>query len=385
VTIPTITDLTVARARAAGPAAQAVDALATALVQGLGKRTAAAVLYFASSEYDPADLAGPLSARFPDSTVVGCSTAGEFTDTVSGTGGISALALPYGVLTRAVAALGDLSTDVAAGTDAAVRQIEDAFGNPLRDVDPGTHFGLVLIDGLHGAEEVVNERLGNAAPALDVVGGSAGDDLAFRRTWVAVGDQVSEAGVALLVCTAGVPFRVVKTCSFTPASRPPMRITKADAPSRTVLELDGRPAVQVYAEAVGVPVDQLDASVWMQHPVGLMIDGQPWIRSPQAVTPEGGVKFYAQILEGMDVHLMDSGDLVGETASAVAAARADLGGHISGAVWFNCILRRLELDAEGLTDPFLSALGGIPAAGFHTYGETWLGHVNQTLTGVVFG
>jgi hypothetical protein len=116
-----------------------------------------------------------------------------------------------------------------------------------------------------------------------------------------------------------------------------------------------------------------------------MIDGQPWIRSPRAVTPEGGVAFYAEILEGMDVHVMNPADLVGETAAAVAAARTDLGGAVSGAVWFNCILRRLELDADGLAEPFLSALGGIPAAGFHTYGETWLGHMNQTLTGIVFG
>jgi hypothetical protein len=54
-------------------------------------------------------------------------------------------------------------------------------------------------------------------------------------------------------------------------------------------------------------------------------------------------------------------------------------------VWFNCILRRLELDANGQSAPFLTALGSIPAARFHTYGETWIGHINQTLTGVVFG
>ena len=104
-----------------------------------------------------------------------------------------------------------------------------------------------------------------------------------------------------------------------------------------------------------------------------------------AVHGREDVKFYAQILEGMDVWVMNPGDLVGETASAIAAVRSELGGHVSGAIWFNCILRRLELDANGQSEPFLAALGQIPAAGFHTYGETWLGHVNQTLTGVVFG
>jgi len=51
----------------------------------------------------------------------------------------------------------------------------------------------------------------------------------------------------------------------------------------------------------------------------------------------------------------------------------------------NCILRRLELDASGRGQGFVDAFAGVPTAGFHTYGETWLGHVNQTLTGVIFG
>lgn len=156
-------------------------------------------------------------------------------------------------------------------------------------------------------------------------------------------------------------------------------------PNRTVLEFNGRPAAVAYAEAVGVPVGSLDAAIWMEHPVGLMIDGQPWIRSPQTITADGGIKFYAQILEDMDVQVMNPGDLIGDTAAAIAAARSELGGHASGAIWFDCILRRLERDANHLQDPFLASLGDIPAAGFHTYGETWLGHVHQTLTGVLFG
>lgn len=383
-TIPTITDLAAARAHATGPAAQAIEALASQLSAGLGQRTAAVVLYFASASYDPAELAGPITARFPSATVIGCSTAGEFTDSITATGGISAIALPQGLITNSAAALGELVDDVASGTDAAVRQVEAKLGAALRDLDPARHIGFALIDGLHGSEELVNERLGNAAPLMDIVGGSAGDDLAFDHTWVAVGDQVSNHGVAVLVCRTGVPFRVVKTCSFSPNGKV-LQITKADVPNRTVLEFDGMPATQAYAQAVGMTPDALDATVWMQHPVGLMIDGQPWIRSPQAVTPEGGIKFYAQILEGMEVEVMNAGDLVGQTATAIASARAELDGRASGAIWFNCILRRLELDANQLGEPFLAALGDIPAAGFHTYGETWLGHVNQTLTGVVFG
>ena len=205
-----------ARAHVTGPSGPAVQALVEELYQGLRGQPATAVLWFASSAYQPEDLAGPLAAAFPDAAVVGCSTAGEFTDRSMATGGISAIALPYGMLTGAVAALADLSQDAAYGTWRAVEALEASLGMPLRDLDPSCHLGFILIDGVHGAEELVNEVIGNAAPLLDVVGGSAGDDLAFRQTWVTVGEHVSRQGAALLVCQSAVPFRVVKACSFVP-------------------------------------------------------------------------------------------------------------------------------------------------------------------------
>ena len=373
-----------ARAHVTGPSGPAVQALVEELYQGLRGQPATAVLWFASSAYQPEDLAGPLAAAFPDAAVVGCSTAGEFTDRSMATGGISAIALPYGMLTGAVAALADLSQDAAYGTWRAVEALEASLGMPLRDLDPSCHLGFILIDGVHGAEELVNEVIGNAAPLLDVVGGSAGDDLAFRQTWVTVGEHVSRQGAALLVCQSAVPFRVVKACSFVPTGRV-LRITHADVPARTVLAFDGRPALEAYAEAVGVPPEGIDATVWMQHPLGLMIDGRPWVRSPQSLRSDGGITFYAQILPGTQVEVMRATDLVADTHAAIDAARAALGGEAVGSVMFNCILRRLELDARGTGGPFLHAFAGLPTAGFHTYGESWLGHINQTLTGVVFG
>ena len=381
-TVSVRTDESVSRAQASGPASEAVTSIIATLRDELAGRPAAVVLYFASADYAPADLAAPLAAAFAEASVVGCSTAGEFTDLASGTHGVTAVALPAGIIGRHAAALGDLTTDAAIGTQDALRAVEAQLGTSLRSLDHETWLGFVLIDGMHGAEEVVNEQIGNAAPLLNVVGGSAGDDLAFNRTWVAVGDQVSWQGVACVIVEALVPFQVLKTCSFTPTDTV-LRITKADVATRTVWEFDGRPALDVYAEALGMDPSTIDASAFLEHPVGLMIDGEPFIRSPQQIVGDKGIRFYCQILEGMDVELMQAGDLVADTAAALARIREHLGTP-SGAVLFNCILRRLELDATGQMEPFVAALSGIPSAGFHTYGETWLGHINQTLTGVVF-
>jgi hypothetical protein len=374
---------TAARAQANGTAQEVVASLSAALRADLGGSPAAVVLFFASSSYEPGDLTGPLTASFPGAAVLGCSTAGEFTDRAYGTGGVSAIALPTSILSRSAAALVDLSIDPAGAMADGVRAIEAKLGAGLRTLDPSRHMGLVLIDGIHGTEEAVNDALGNAAPLLDVVGGSAGDDLAFEETWVSVGEHVSRCGAALVVCETTGPFTILKTCTFA-STGTKLRVTRADVATRTVYEFDGRPATEAYAEAIGCEPRDLGTNVFMEHPVGLMVDGAPFIRSPQQVTGDGGIRFYCQVLDGMEVEVMQSGDIVSETAAALAAAVETLDGAPSAGVLFNCILRRLELDAKGEAQNFVDTFTGIPLAGFHTYGESWLGHMNQTLTGVLF-
>lgn len=80
---------------------------------------------------------------------------------------------------------------------------------------------------------------------------------------------------------------------------------------------------------------------------------------------------------------MDPTDLVADTAAAVAQAQAQLNGTASGGLLFNCILRRLDLDASDRHEAFLDIFKDMSVAGLHTYGESWLGHINQTCTGLL--
>lgn len=355
-----------------------------ALLPALDGAAPSAVLFFSSVAHDGAAIAAALSERYPDAHVIGCTTAGEFTEAGTGTGGISAIALPAATAVTVATALATFDGGVDAGVRDAVADLERQLGHPLVELDPGRHIGIVLIDGLHGAEERVNEILGHVAPFLSFVGGSAGDDLAFSETRVFAGGRTTTSGAALMVLELDTPFAIVKTCSFTPAGTQ-LRVTRADVDQRIVWEFNGRPATEVYAEVVGRPASELDASVFMAAPVGLMIDGEPWIRSPQQVVDGGGLKFYCQIIEGMDVDVMRPTDLIGETRAAIAHAADELGHPPAGGLLFNCILRRLEIDAGDLGPAFVKAVNVCPVAGFHTYGESYIGHINQTLTGVLIG
>jgi hypothetical protein len=295
-------------------------------------------------------------------------------------------AIPPGIAVHAAAALVDVSGGVPAGVGRAIRQLENQLDVSLYDADPDRYLGLVLFDGMHGLEDSVNEAIGNLAPLMHVVGGSAGDDLEMVDTEIYLGDRCSNEGAVLAVLETAVPFSIIKTCSFVPAGVV-FEVTEVDGDGRNLWELGGRPAAEVYAEAVGCRVADLDSTVFMRHPFGLMIEGQPWIRSPQqTITRDGisGLRMFSGMTANSYLDLMRATPLVEETAEAIQDAAGKVG-RPSGSLLFNCAFRRLNLDAENLHGEFSKIISGMPTAGFHTYGETWGRHVNQTLTGVVFG
>jgi hypothetical protein len=371
--------------RALSAFTEELDAAAAAreLAAQLGSE-ARAVVFFCSRHHDGALLSRLLRDRTPGAEVIGCTSAGAFVEGRGAKAGVSAFGLPAEMVGRCAGALARFDDGVEEGIRVAGARMSAAIGAPLDALVPARHVGLVLLEGLKGNEERANMALGGVAPQISFVGGSAGDDCEFRETRVFYNGEVSNDGAALLVLEARVPFTILKTCSFAPTERR-FAVTRADARTRTVHELDHRPALDVYAEAVGVEIGALSSAVFTKHPCGLMLDGEPWIRSPQRALSDGGLRFYCQIEEGMILHLMRSTDLLADTRAALQQAARSVGGHIGGALVFNCILRQVEIEAARAEGAFLELFSGFPVAGFHTYGESWLGHINQTCTGLVLG
>lgn len=370
-----------ALSRARDARAAAADIISQFDAQLLGA-SPTAVIVFNSPALDGAAIIATLGERYPSAQVVGCTTAGEFIERDGSVGGVSAMALPPGTVRAAHAVVAEFRGGVENGIRVAAEQLGRQVGADLRTLDAKRYVGVVLLEGLRMKEEAANEALGAIAPQLAFVGGSAGDDLAFKETRVFHGGESSTDGAVLLLLDMAVPFTFTKTCSFEP-TRHRFTITRADEANRVVYELDGRPVLDVYAEALGTTPAKLSES-FMTNPVGMMLDGEAWIRSPQQALPDGGLKFYCRITEGSEIHVMRSTDLVGETKDAMSRAVKALGGRASGAILFNCILRRLELDTLGAHAGFREAFSGIATVGFHTYGESYVGHVNQTCTGLVF-
>lgn len=351
-----------------------------AIRQGLGDGPFKAIVYFVSSSYDPDAVAAEMQNAFAAVPVFGCTTAGEIVSGKMLEDSIVAMAFGSDIIE-------DMKIEVVEGIAAGDRDMitgafdsfEKYFGAKMASIDFEKYVGMILADGLSGAEEKLMEWIGDLTN-VTFIGGSAGDDLKFQATHLfAEGKAYSDAAILVLIKVAK-PFDIVKTQSFRQLA-PKLVATKVDEQNRTVLEFNNKPATEAYAEAVGVSVESAE-DYFMKNPLGLMVDGEPFVRSPQQVQGTG-IKFYCQILEGMELSLLESGDIVGDTKAAIEAKRKEMG-SITGIVNFHCILRTLELKGEEKTEDYGKVFTDVPTVGFSTYGEEYLGHINQTSTMLVF-
>ena len=348
----------------------------TELQNELG-RDARVVLFFASAGYDAAALSRQMQDAFPDACVAGCSAAGEIAQGKMLTGSVAAMVLDDATVEdAAVVAVENLGAEI--DIRGAFRELENHFQAGAADWDIGKYVGLVLIDGLSGAEERLMEKLGDSTDVF-FVGGSAGDDMKFVATHVCAGGKACSNSAVLVLLRLRRGFTIVKTQSFRRFGRS-LTATGVDEARRTVIEFNHQPALDAYAEALGVRPEEA-AGHFFQHPLGLMVEGEPFVRSPQKA--EGGsIVFYCQIKQGMELEVLEATDIVADTRQAIEEQAAL--GPIAGLIDFQCILRTLQLRQENRCDQYGAIFDGIPNAGFSTYGEAYLGHLNQTSTMLLF-
>lgn len=358
-------------------------AAANALSQQIGEASPSAVLFFATPDHDGEALSAALRERF-DCPVIGCTTAGELSDHAVNERGVTAIAFGPDKVVRAAATAIEFGDDVGGEVRAGVQRLARELNIDVRQVDSRRYVGIVLIDGLSQHEEEVNHALGTAAPGLLFVGGSAGDDLRFVNTRVFLDGKSSSRGAVLLLMEVRVPVAVTKSYSAEPTEHR-FRVTKANAAKRIVYEVDHKPVLPVYASIAGVDPEKLDAAVFMRYPWALLDGQDAWLRSAKGTTPDGGLEFLCSIREGAHVTVMRQTSIIETTEKAFADAAKKCGGEIGAAVIFNCVYRRIELDESDLHQDYAKLYKDFPSAGFHTYGESLIAHINQTCTALFLG
>jgi hypothetical protein len=143
----------IATAMTSGTASDAARVLATDLRAQLGEDPPVLVLAFASTSQPLGEVTAALVKEFPGATILGASTAGEFTEKGDAKGGVSAFAL-----------VGDFRVFAGMGTGQGAdpqRAVADAvLGLPRTVEGYDCRTGLLLLDPLAGNAEEVTLLLG---------------------------------------------------------------------------------------------------------------------------------------------------------------------------------------------------------------------------------
>ena len=344
----------------------------------------ALVVFFCSAEYDRDELAAAMREAFPDLPVVGCTTAGEITPVGYRRGTLTGISLSRQVCRAEVVLVEQLDTFAFSRGLDAVRSLCTTMAAAVGPGFAARSFAMLMVDGMSGAEDAVLSALHAGLVDIPLFGGSAGDDLAFRRTYVFKdGAFRSNAAVLILIHTA-CPFRVFKTQHFV-GSDAKMVITGADPVKRVVTEINAEPAGREFARMVGLEVAELSPMIFATHPVVVKVGGADYVRSIQKVNPDGSLSFFCAIDEGLVLSVGRSIDPYDNLRQVFADIEDEIG-RPQLILGCECVLRLLEMERRSLKERMGDLLATNGVVGFNTYGEQFNAmHVNQTFTGVALG
>jgi len=180
-----------------------------------------------------------LSAAFPGSTVLGASTAGEFTQDRDAKGSTAAFVLAGDY--RVFAGIGD---GLKATPERAVARAVEGLPASLHGYPHRT--ALLLLDPLAGnGEEATLLAAAHLGADVRLAGGAAGDDLHMKSTLVACGPRAASDAVVIAVVFSKSPLGVGVCHGHQPVS-PQLRVTRAEG--NVVREIEGRPAWEIWLE-----------------------------------------------------------------------------------------------------------------------------------------
>lgn len=348
-----------------------------------GKPTLA--ILFATTQYDTESLVSSVSDLLGGVPLWGgSSSTGVFQDAgwVTSDGGAASLMLiadrPAGV---GVAAVGDDA--FAAGKEAAEEALKQLGGDA----------SALLTIAFMGPEEEILRGIAAVVPGVPVVGGSASDHSPDGRFQQFANGHSYKNHFA--IAALGGPVGYAFTNGYRLTGK---RATVTKATGRTLFELDGRRAMDVYSEWVGKPEPEIggDAlvSFSVQYPLLFHKDGITYSAHPVNSNADGSMDFGAAMSPGMLLELgeasvnglvAEAGNAVHQAAVGVGQPKAILLAHCGGrAIALGDRIREIPAELE-------HTVGHLPLIGYLAFGEQGCSvagiptHADLSLSALILG
>lgn len=332
-----------------------------------------ALMVFASPKNDYSALLQALAEGSKATTLVGCSSAGEFTGTTSGTGLTTAIAL-WAADMRFNASL---ATKLSKDRDRATRDLLSGFEG-METSSFRYRTAILLVDALAGYTDDLVDKLTLATGGMyRFAGGGAGDDAKFMKTHVFMGTEAHSDAAVVLEILSNKPIGIGAHHGWSPASKP-MRVTQSD--DACMVSLNVAPAVEAFedhAAATNQNFDRADPMPFFLHNIiGVKTEDGHKLRVPIGVSAEGGIVCATEVPAGSTAHIMsinssDAADAA-VTATRDAMDQVKQSGHTpKAALFFDCVATRLRLGAgfNDELDAVAAELGTAQFAGFNSHGQ----------------
>lgn len=355
------------------------------LFRALDPPSLAGVLIFCSSRYRLDALADAIVECTAGLTVIGCTSSGEITADGIAEGTITAIGFPAGHFTLNATRFERLDSFDDGDAQHRVRALVADAAEASRSLGNQIHrVAIFLVDGLSHREEMLTVTVQDALGEIPLIGGSSGDGLAFRETFVFHEGRFRRDAALVAILSSTRPMKVFRSQHYEPGSIK-MVITGADPVGRVVSEINAEPAAQEYARLTGVTIDQLGPAVFASQPPMVRAGGEYYVRSIQTANPDGSLTFYCAIDEGVVLTLGEGRDIVSGLDQLFDGLDAMVGG-VDRIIGFDCVLNKVEVEQRQLTRQVSRMYVERRVTGFNTYGEQFHAlHVNQTFSGLAIG
>lgn len=330
------------------------------------------LLVFASVRFEQNKLLAGIKSSCPGATIIGCSSAGEISTAGSAKNSVVIMGFKSGPLSFSTGLGCGLSQNArGAGQKCAQETIKARI---LK-----RHLFIMFSDGLSGntadAIRGAQEVLGTSFP---IVGGCAGDDHLFQKTYQYYRDRVfSDSVVGILLggdISVGTGIRH-GWCAIGKAHK----VNKASG--NIIQEIDGKAAFDIYQDYFGKEAEELKEGPWAKiatiYPLGMSIpdEDEYLIRYAYKATDKGELVCAAEVAQGSEVRLMmaDKAGVLNAAREATLKAKEVLkGARILAVIIFDSIARKRVLGRAALDEikVIKKTLGrDIPIIGFYSYGE----------------
>lgn len=324
-----------------------------------------------------ATLTAAIRKDYPAAHIFGCSTAGEICGTHVSDDSLVVTAVYFNQAQfRSAQASIDAATDSFNAGELLARQLPATVKDATTGAPEKLVHVMAVTDGLKvNGSEFVAGLMAHLPEGVSVTGGMAGDGVRFSETLVYHGSAAATNCVSALGLYGSRLKVGFGSLGGWDSIGPEMLITRSEG--NVLQELDGKPALAVYKEALGGHAKGLPAS-GLLFPLSVATrEGEaPVVRTILNVDEAAqSLTFAGDVPQGASVHLMKANFerlIDGATGAARISNEALRSSAPELAILISCVGRRLVLKerVDEEVRAVRDVLGGTATlAGFYSYGE----------------